>query len=63
MQGKTLSITDAARYLGYSRKTLYNMVKDGRFPVDPIPDIYPRRWNIEDLDAWRFRDSAGDMGL
>jgi predicted DNA-binding transcriptional regulator AlpA len=53
MTGKTLTLSDTARYLGYSRRTLYNMLNDGRFPVKPIPDTSPRRWNIEDLDAWR----------
>lgn len=43
----------AARYLGMSRKTLYNMMKDGRFTVTPIPGTSPRRWNVEELDQWR----------
>lgn len=53
MTGKTLTLTKAALYLGYSRRTLYNMLKDNRFSVAPINGTNPRRWNIEDLDAWR----------
>jgi excisionase family DNA binding protein len=53
MNAKTLTLTDVAQYLGYGRRTLYNMLNDGRFPVKPIPGTQPRRWNIDDLDAWR----------
>jgi excisionase family DNA binding protein len=53
MPGKTLCLADAARYLGFSRKTLYNMMNDGRFTVPAIPGTRPRRWDIEALDAWR----------
>lgn len=54
MTGKTLKLSAVAQYLGFSRRTLYNMMEDGRFPVQPIPGTQPRRWNIEDLDAWRL---------
>ena len=53
MDGQTLTLARAARYLGVSRAGLYNMLKDGRFPVTPIPGTQPRRWNKDDLDAWR----------
>lgn len=53
MQQTTLTIEDVATYLGVSRATIYNMLKDGRFPVVPIQGVSPRRWNIEDVDAWR----------
>lgn len=53
MNGQTLPLAKVARYLGYSRASLYNMLKDGRFPVQPIPGTQPRRWNVDDLDAWR----------
>lgn len=52
---KTLTLTELAKYLNYkSRKTLYNMIQDGRFPVAPIKGSNPRRWNVEDVDKWRF---------
>lgn len=53
MSGKTMNLTGLARYLGYSRRSLYNMIADGRFPVPPISVHGPRRWNVEDVDAWR----------
>lgn len=51
---KILTLTGVSEYLGIPRRTFYNMVNDGRFPVDPIPNTHPRRWNIEEIDAWRF---------
>ncbi|AHJ10753.1 putative transcriptional regulator [Rhizobium phage vB_RglS_P106B] len=52
MNGQTFTLAAASRYIGVSRITLYNMLKDGRFPVEPIPGTQPRRWNKDDLDAW-----------
>lgn len=58
---KTLKLTDVAQYLGLTKRTLYNMIDDGRFPVTPIPGTKPRRWNVEDVDAWRkAADSRAD---
>lgn len=51
---KTLNLTQVAERIGISRKTLYNMIEDGQFPVSPIKGLYPRRWNVEDVDAWRL---------
>jgi len=53
MTPKTLTITAVALYLGIPKRSLYNMLEDQRFPVKPIPGTQPRRWNIDDLDAWR----------
>lgn len=50
---KTMNLTQLASYLGIKKRTLYNMIKDDRFPVLPIKRTDPRRWNIEDVDAWR----------
>jgi excisionase family DNA binding protein len=58
MDAQTFTLTKAAQYLGFSRKTLYNMLDDGRFPVAPIPGTSPRRWNKDDLDAWRNGESG-----
>ena len=60
---KTLTLTDLAKYLGISRRVLYVMIHDGRFPVAPIKGSNPRRWNVEDVDDWRFggkRDESAD---
>jgi excisionase family DNA binding protein len=56
MDKQTFQLAAVARYLGVTRQTLYNMLKDGRFPVRPIPGTSPRRWNKTDLDAWRAGD-------
>lgn len=53
---RTLNISQLSEYLGFkSRKTLYLMIEDGRFPVKPVEGLKPRRWNVEDVDAWRLR--------
>lgn len=49
---KTINITELAEYIGIKRRTLYIMIKDGRFPVDPIKGTHPRRWNTETIDEW-----------
>lgn len=54
---KILKLVDVAEYLGIPKRTLYDMLGDGRFPVAPIPDSKPRRWNIEDVEAWRHAKS------
>lgn len=54
MDEKTLTLTEVADYIGVARTTLYAWIADGRFPVKPIEGSDPRRWNIEDVDNWRF---------
>lgn len=57
----TLTLTELAKYIGVdSRTTLYNMIQDGRFPVAPIKGSNPRRWNVEDVDNWRFGGKRDD---
>lgn len=51
---KLLNITDVSKYLGIPRRTLYNMIADGRF-LKPIKGTKPRRWYIEDVDKWMKR--------
>lgn len=51
---KIMTLTQLALYLGVQKRTLYRMLDDGRFSVDPIPNTKPRRWRIEDVDAWRL---------
>ena len=53
MTKKTLNVQDVARLIGVSRRTLYNMLNDGRFPVLPISGTSPRRWNLDAVEAWR----------
>lgn len=49
---KTLTLTALAKYIDIEKRTLYRMIKDGRFPVDPIRGTAPRLWNVDDIDAW-----------
>ena len=49
---KTLTLTQMAEYIGLNKRTLYRMILDGRFPVEPIPRTDPRRWNKDDVDNW-----------
>lgn len=48
-----MNLTELANYLGIKKRTLYDMINDKRFPVEPIKGMQPRRWNIEDIDRWR----------
>jgi len=50
---KTLTLTKLAEHIGIHKRTLYRMIKDGRFSVESIPQVTPRRWNVEDVDKWR----------
>jgi excisionase family DNA binding protein len=46
-----LSPTEAARYLGVSRETIYRLMKDGRLPYRTTTWSGRRRVRKEDLDA------------
>ena len=48
-----MGLTQTAIYIGVTKKTLYNMILDRRFDVEPIRGTKPRRWNVEDVDKWR----------
>lgn len=52
MDKKLLTLTELAEYLGIPKRTLYRMIEDGRFPVQPVKGTDPRRWNVEDVNAW-----------
>lgn len=52
MQTKTLTLTQLALHIEWPKRTIYNQLKDGRFPVDPLPRTKPRRWSVEAVDAW-----------
>jgi predicted DNA-binding transcriptional regulator AlpA len=49
---KTMTLAQIAQYIGVGRKTLYRMLCDGRFAIDPIPETKPRRWATDDINAW-----------
>jgi excisionase family DNA binding protein len=52
MTARTLKLVEVSRYLAIPKRTLYNMLKDGRFPVAPVAGTKPRRWLVSDIDAW-----------
>jgi predicted DNA-binding transcriptional regulator AlpA len=52
MKAKTLNLKQAALLVGVSRRSVYNMMADGRFPR-PIKGTKPPRWDIDTIDAWR----------
>lgn len=52
MDKKLLTLTELADFLGIPKRTLYRMIEDGRFPVQPIKGTDPRRWNVEDVEKW-----------
>ena len=52
MENRTLTLTQVAQYIGVKKRTLYNMLNDGRFPVDSIPATKPRRWSVDAVDSW-----------
>lgn len=49
----TFTLTQLAAYTGIKKRTLYNMIDDGRFPVPHIKGTDPRRWDAAAVDAWR----------
>ena len=52
MDKKLLTLTELADFLGIPKRTLYRMMEDGRFPVQPIKGTDPRRWNVDDVENW-----------
>jgi predicted DNA-binding transcriptional regulator AlpA len=52
MHTKTLKLKKVAEHIGVPLRTLYRMIDDDRFPVDPIAGTKPRLWNTADVDAW-----------
>ena len=50
---KILTLTELAAYIPMKKRTLYNWIKKGLFPVDQIPGTKPRRWNSDHVDAWK----------
>lgn len=50
--GKLLKTTQAAAYLGVSRWTIYDLVRDGR--LRPIVGLKSWRFTVEDLDSVKW---------
>ena len=49
---ETLTLKQVSSLVNIKRRTLYNMIKDGRFPVLPIPGTKPPRWSRDAVQAW-----------
>ena len=49
---QTLTITQLAKFVNIKKRTLYNMVNQGRFPVEPLRGVHPRRWSAAEVEAW-----------
>lgn len=54
---KTLNITQLSAYLGIKKRTMFYMIKSGRFDVPYIRGFNTKRWNVEDVDRWRFKNA------
>ena len=48
----TANLTKVAKMTGISRRTLYKMIDDGRFPVAPISGTKPPRWSVQAVTDW-----------
>ena len=53
MEKRLLTASEVAQHLGVPRRTFYNWLKRGRFPVQPVEGLTPQRWSIESVDLWR----------
>lgn len=49
---KTLTLTELSEYIHIPKRTLFDMIRDKRFPVEPIIKTNPRLWSTEQIDAW-----------
>lgn len=49
---KVMNLTNMSKYIDINKRTLHRMIKDGRFPVEPIKGTQPRLWNTADIDKW-----------
>lgn len=47
-----LTAKETAALFGIDPKTLRQQVREGRFPVQPIPGSKPNKWRRADVVAW-----------
>ena len=57
---KTLNTTGVAKELGIHPRTLKRMIKDGRFPVEPIENSKPLRWSTIAVEKWCLNGEVVD---
>ena len=53
MSEKVLTLTQLSKFLGIKKRTLYNMLRTKRFPVEPIKGTSPRLWSVGAVTDWR----------
>jgi len=56
---KALTLTELAEYIGIPKRTLYDMIRDQKFPVPPIKGVEPRRWYVDYVDEWLQTKAQG----
>lgn len=47
-----LSMTDLAKRLNVTRRTIFNWLQSGEIPIPPIENSKPARWRTVDVDAY-----------
>lgn len=47
---KILNHTELAQFLGVGTTTLYRMIEDGRFPVEPIAGT--KLYSLDKVEEW-----------
>lgn len=52
VEKRLLDIDDICKYLNIKRKTVYNMVSGGNFPVPPKRIGRRLLWDRKKVDAW-----------
>ena len=52
MEQKLLSLGAVAQRIGMPKRTAYNQLKRGDFPIPHLPRTKPRKWSVEAVDAW-----------
>lgn len=58
-----LGLTETAAFLGIPRRTLYRMLQERRFPVEPVAGMQPRKWRRSDLDSWLKSQPGADSEI
>jgi predicted DNA-binding transcriptional regulator AlpA len=51
MTKQLMNLTEVAQHLGMPYRTLYNMVRQGRFSIPSVKGITPAKWLRADIDA------------
>ena len=53
-----LNASEVAKRTGYKRRSFYNAVKDGRFPIKPVEGMKPLKWHAHEIEAFVRGDKA-----